>query len=314
LVAGFIDQLEEPCLTALEDAGLAKEDIDDVILVGGMTRMPRVQAKVEEIFNRAPNKTVNPDEVVAVGAAIQGAVLNGEVEDVLLLDVTPLSLGVETQGGVATKIIDKNTTIPTTKSQVFSTTEDNQDVVRIHVIQGERQMAEDNMSLGRFELLGVPPAPRGVPQIEVSFAIDTDGVTSVSAKDLGTGKSQGIRVSAQSGLSEEQVQELVGEAAENATQDRDRRSLVELRNKATGLIYSTERTLEEFAGDIEESDREAVRKALENTRELVTTEDQEALRESAEVLSIITYDMTEKLYAALGDDCGADPPPDDAED
>ncbi|MBW2725035.1 MAG: molecular chaperone DnaK [Deltaproteobacteria bacterium] len=315
LVSGFIDQLEEPCLTALEDAGLSKEDIDDVILVGGMTRMPRVQAKVEEIFNRAPNKSVNPDEVVAVGAAIQGAVLNGEVEDVLLLDVTPLSLGVETQGGVATKIIDKNTTIPTAKSQVFSTTEDNQDVVRIHVIQGERQMAEDNMSLGRFELLGVPPAPRGVPQIEVSFAIDTDGVTSVSAKDLGTGKSQGIRVSAQSGLSEEQVQELVGEAAENATQDRERRSMVELRNKATGLIYSTERTLEEFADDIEESDREAVRKALENTRELVTTEDQEALRESAEVLSIITYDMTEKLYAALGDDYGENSPPDDdAED
>ncbi len=311
LVASYIDQLEEPCLTALEDAGLSKEDIDDVILVGGMTRMPRVQAKVEEIFNRAPNKSVNPDEVVAVGAAIQGAVLNGEVEDVLLLDVTPLSLGVETQGGIATKIIDKNTTIPTTKSQVFSTTEDNQDVVRIHVIQGERQMAEDNMSLGRFELLGVPPAPRGVPQIEVSFSIDTDGVTSVSAKDLGTGKSQGIRVSAQSGLSEEQVEQLVGEAEANAAKDRDRRSLVELRNKASGLIYSTERTLEEFAGDIGESDREALRKALESTSALVIGDDQAALRESVEVLSVITYDMTEKLYAALGDDHEEDASDDD---
>jgi len=289
-------------LTALEDAGLTKEDIDDVILVGGMTRMPRVQEKVEEIFGRAPNKTVNPDEVVAVGAAIQGAVLNGEVEDVLLLDVTPLSLGVETQGGVATKIIGKNTTIPTTKKQVFSTTEDNQDVVRIHVIQGEREMAEDNMSLGRFELLGIPPAPRGVPQIEVTFGIDTDGVTSVSAKDLGTGKSQGIRVSAQSGLSEEQVAELVNDAQENASADRDRRSLVELRNKATGLVYSTERTLDEFADDIADSDKEAVRKAPETTTALLDSSDLAALKESVEVLSVITYDMTEKLYAALGDD------------
>ncbi len=310
LVADYIDQLEEPCLTALEDAGLSKDEIDDVILVGGMTRMPRVQAKVEEIFGRAPNKSVNPDEVVAVGAAIQGAVLNGEVEDVLLLDVTPLSLGVETQGGIATKIIEKNTTIPTTKSQVFSTTEDNQDVVRIHVIQGEREMAADNMSLGRFELLGIPPAPRGVPQIEVAFAIDTDGVTSVAAKDLGTGKSQGIRVSAQSGLSEEQVQQLVGEAEEYASQDRSRRALVDLRNKATGLIYSTECTLEEFGASIGASDQEAVRKALESTSAVVDSDDYDALKESVEVLSVITYDMTEKLYAALGEDSGGDPPPD----
>ncbi|MCP4037205.1 MAG: molecular chaperone DnaK, partial [bacterium] len=301
LVEEFIEKLEQPCATALEDAGLNKNEIDDVILVGGMTRMPRVQAKVEQIFGRAPNKSVNPDEVVAVGAAIQGAVLNGEVEDVLLLDVTPLSLGVETQGGVATKIIEKNTTIPTTKSQVFSTTEDNQDVVRIHVLQGEREMATDNITLGRFELLGIPPAPRGVPQIEVSFAIDTDGVTSVSAKDLGTGKSQGIRVTAQSGLSEEQVEDLVSQAQEHADDDRDRRALIELRNKASGLVYSTERTLEEFGGDIDAADQEKVRKAVDDTSALVDTEDYEGLKEAVEVLSGVSYEMTEKLYAALDD-------------
>ena len=302
LVGEFIDALEEPCVTALEDADMNASDLDDVILVGGMTRMPRVQAKVEEIFGMAPNKTVNPDEVVAVGAAIQGAVLNGEVEDVVLLDVTPLSLGVETQGGVATKIIEKNTTIPTTKSQVFSTTEDNQDIVRIHVIQGEREMAADNMSLGRFELVGIPPAPRGVPQIEVSFGIDTDGVTSVSAKDLGTGKSQGIRVTAQSGLTEEQVEELIAEAEEHSDQDKTRKELIGLRNKATGLIYSTERTLEEFADDIDASDKEAVGKALTETSSLVDSDDFDALNISVESLSVLTYKMTEKLYAALGDE------------
>jgi molecular chaperone DnaK len=302
LVGEFIDALEEPCVTALEDADMNASDLDDVILVGGMTRMPRVQAKVEEIFGMAPNKTVNPDEVVAVGAAIQGAVLNGEVEDVLLLDVTPLSLGVETQGGVATKIIEKNTTIPTTKSQVFSTTEDNQDIVRIHVIQGEREMAADNMSLGRFELVGIPPAPRGVPQIEVSFGIDTDGVTSVSAKDLGTGKSQGIRVTAQSGLTEEQVEELIAEAEEHLEKDKTRKELIGLRNKATGLIYSTERTLEEFADDIDASDKEAVGKALTETSSLVDSDDFDALNVSVESLSVLTYKMTEKLYAALGDE------------
>jgi molecular chaperone DnaK len=301
LVAEFIDKLEEPCTTALEDAGLSKTDIDDVILVGGMTRMPRVQAKVEEIFGRAPNKSVNPDEVVAVGAAIQGAVLNGEVEDVLLLDVTPLSLGVETQGGVATRIIEKNTTIPATKSQVFSTTEDNQDVVRIHALQGEREMAADNITLGRFELLGIPPAPRGVPQIEVTFAIDTDGVTSVSAKDLGTGKSQGIRVSGQSGLSEEQVEELVSQAEENAADDRNRRAMIELRNKATGLVYSTERTLEEFGGDIDDETQESVRKAIEDTSALVEADDYDGLKQAVETLSGVSYEMTEKLYAALDD-------------
>ena len=227
-----------------------------MVLVGGMTRMPAVQRKVEEIFGKPPNKSVNPDEVVAAGAAIQGGVLSGAVANVLLLDVTPLSLGVETQGGVATKIIERNTTVPTSKSQVFSTTEDNQTVVRIHVVQGEREMAKDNKTLGRFELVGIPPAPRGVPQIEVSFDIDADGVVNVSAKDLGTGRTQAIRVTASSGLSKEEIEKLVQEAEQNSEADQARRTLVDLRNKADGLIYSTERTLEEFAKNVKPEDRE----------------------------------------------------------
>ncbi|MBW2695193.1 MAG: Hsp70 family protein, partial [Deltaproteobacteria bacterium] len=259
-----------------------------------------VQQKVTEIFGKEPDTSVNPDEVVAVGAAIQGAVLKGEVEDVLLLDVTPLSLGVETQGGVFTKIIDKNTTIPTTKSQVFSTTEDSQDVVRIHVLQGEREMATDNMTLGRFELVGIPPAPRGVPQIEVTFALDTDGVANVSAKDLGTGRSQSIVVTASSGLSEQEVERLVEEAAAHAADDSSLRALIELRNKANGLIYSTEKTLEEFAEDVEADDRDVIEVALGVAREKVKEDDPRELRTAIEELSGLTYQMTEKLYAALG--------------
>ncbi|MBW2229297.1 MAG: molecular chaperone DnaK [Deltaproteobacteria bacterium] len=300
LVEPLIERLEEPCRTALEDAGILSSDVDDVILVGGMSRMPRVQQKVTEIFGKEPDTSVNPDEVVAVGAAIQGAVLKGEVEDVLLLDVTPLSLGVETQGGVFTKIIDKNTTIPTTKSQVFSTTEDSQDVVRIHVLQGEREMATDNMTLGRFELVGIPPAPRGVPQIEVTFALDTDGVANVSAKDLGTGRSQSIVVTASSGLSEQEVERLVEEAAAHAADDSSLRALIELRNKANGLIYSTEKTLEEFAEDVEADDRDVIEVALGVAREKVKEDDPRELRTAIEELSGLTYQMTEKLYAALG--------------
>jgi len=302
LVGDLIDKLEKPCATAFQDAEMTRADIDEVILVGGMTRMPRVQAKVEEIFGRQPIKGVNPDEVVALGAAIQGGVLNGEVEDVLLLDVTPLSLGVETQGGVCTAIIPKNTTIPTTKSQVFSTTEDNQDVVRVHVLQGEREMATDNMTLGRFELLGIPSAPRGVPQIEVTFAIDTDGVVEVSAKDLGTGRSQGIQVTASSGLTEEEVERLVAEAATNADDDRVRRDLTDLRNKADGLLYSTERTLEEFAENIDDADRKAVEAAMGETREAIELAEVEPLRSAVDELAGVTYQLTEKLYAALGDE------------
>jgi len=300
MVGDMVARLDGPCRTALEDAGLSASEIDEVVLVGGMTRMPMVQTKVEEIFAQPPMKGVNPDEVVSAGAAIQGGVLTGEVEEVLLLDVTPLSLGVETQGGVATKILDKNTTIPCTKSQVFSTTEDHQDVVRIHVLQGERELAEDNMTLGRFELVGIPPAPRGVPQIEVTFAIDTDGVVSVSAKDLGTGKSQSIEVTASSGLSEEEVERLVEEAQGHAIADQALRSLIEVQNKADGLMYSASKTLEEFSEDVDASDKEAVAAQIETTRALMGGEDPAALERAIEELSRLSYQLTEKLYATLG--------------
>jgi molecular chaperone DnaK len=300
LVADLIDALVAPCQTALEDAGLRREEIDEVILVGGMTRMPRVREKVSEIFGKSPQSGVNPDEVVAIGAAIQGGVLKGEVEDVLLLDVTPLSLGVETQGGVSTKIIEKNTTIPTKKSQVFSTTEDNQTVVRIHVLQGEREMAADNKSLGRFELVGIPPAPRGVPQIEVTFEIDTDGVVNVSAKDLGTGKSQAIRVTASSGLTHDEVDRLVREAAENTEADKARRQLVDIRNKADGLIYSTERTLEEYGQHVPEEEQRGLRERIEKTRAALQGDDLTALNGAVDELAALSYQMTEGLYAKLG--------------
>jgi molecular chaperone DnaK len=237
---------------------------------------------------------------VAIGAAIQGGVLKGEVEDVLLLDVNPLSLGVETQGGVATKIIDKNTTIPTKKSQVFSTTEDNQTVVRIHVLQGEREMAADNKSLGRFELVGVPPAPRGVPQIEVTFEIDTDGVVSVSAKDLGTGKTQAIRVTASGGLSADEVERLVREAEQNSDADKSRRQLADLRNKADGLVYSTERTLEEYGQHVPEAEQRTLREKIEKTRAALAAADLAALASAVDELSALSYQMTEGLYAKLG--------------
>ncbi len=302
LVADLIERVVEPCETAIEDAGISRDQIDEVILVGGMTRMPRIQEKVAEIFGKPPHKGVNADEVVAIGAAVQGGVLRGEVDEVLLLDVTPLSLGVETQGGVFTRIIEKNTTIPTRRGQVFSTTEDNQNVVRIHVLQGEREMAADNKSLGRFELVGIPPAPRGVPQIEVSFEIDTDGVVHVSAKDLGTGKSQQIRVAASGGLSESEIQHLITEAEQHATSDQDRRERVDLNNKADGLIYSTERALEEYAEHVAEGDRKALEVALEKTRSAADSGDVAALRGAVDELSSLSYQMTESLYSALGAD------------
>ncbi len=302
LVADLVARLVDPCEQAIEDAGIAPGALDEVILVGGMTRMPLIQRKVEEIFGKPPNKSVNPDEVVASGAAIQGGVIRGEVDEVLLLDVTPLSLGVETQGGVATTIIERNTTIPTSNSQVFSTTEDAQSVVRIHVVQGEREMARDNKTLGRFELVGIPPAPRGVPQIQVTFDIDADGVVNVSALDLGTGKSQAIEVSASGGLAEEDVERLVAEAESAKEGDQRRRDFVDLSNKADGLVYSTTRTLEEFADQIGDDEREPIEAALASTREAMASEDIEALRGAVDELSSLTYKMTENLYAALGED------------
>ena len=243
LVTDLVERTLEPCKKSLEDAGIAASEIDEVILVGGMTRMPLVQQKVKEFFGKDPHKGINPDEVVAIGAAIQAGVLRGDVKDVLLLDVTPLSLGIETMGGVMTKIIPRNTTIPTKKSQVFTTAADNQTSVTVHVLQGEREMASDNKSIGRFDLVGIPPAPRGVPQIEVTFDIDANGIMNVSAKDLGTGKEQSIRITASSGLSEEEVDRMVKEAEANAEEDKKKKELAELRNQADTLVYSTEKSL-----------------------------------------------------------------------
>jgi molecular chaperone DnaK len=300
LTHDLIERVEEPCRVALDDAGIRASDIDHVVLVGGMTRMPAIQRMVQRIFGRAPDRGVNPDEVVAAGAAIQGAVLSGTVEQVLLLDVTPLSLGVETQGGVSTVIIPRNTTVPTSNSRIFSTTEDDQTVVRIHVVQGERELARDNRTLGRFELVGLLPAPRGVPQIEVSFDIDADGVVNVSAKDLGTGKSQAIRVAAATGLSEEEIGKLVREAEQNAAADRQRREWIDLRNQADGLIYSTERTLEEFQENVKQEDSNALRDAIQRAREAMAGDDAARLRQAVGELSSLTYKMTETLYAELG--------------
>jgi molecular chaperone DnaK len=300
LVEDLLTRLDEPCHQALSDAGLTPADLDEVILVGGMTRMPAVQAKVEQVFGKRPHKGVNPDEVVAAGAAIQGGVLKGEVNEVLLLDVTPLALGVETQGGITTRIIERNTTIPTSNSRIFSTTEDAQSVVRIHVVQGERELAADNKTLGRFELFGIPPAPRGVPQIQVTFDIDADGVVNVSAQDLGTGKKQSIRLAVSSGLDEREIERLVKEAEENVESDRRRRETIELRNKADGLLYSTQRTLEEFAEHVAAEDRAELEAALARTRTAMAGEDTGALRAAVDELSSLTYKMTEHLYAELG--------------
>jgi molecular chaperone DnaK len=300
LVADLLERLVPPCEVALRDAGLDRGQIDHTVLVGGMTRMPRIQEKVAEIFGKPPYKGVNPDEVVAAGAAIQGGVLRGEVSDVLLLDVTPLSLGVETQGGVFTRIIERNTTIPTRKGQVFSTTEDNQSVVRIHVLQGEREMAADNQTLGRFELIGILPAPRGVPQIEVTFDIDTDGVVQVSAKDLGTGRSQAIRLTAGSGLDEEQIRRLCREAEAHKQADLRRRELADLRNRADGLVYSTESSLADYAEHVTGEERARLEAALARTREALAAGDAAALGPAVEELTQLSYKLTERLYTVLG--------------
>ncbi len=298
LVGDLVEKTLGPCRTCLSDAGVTLDEIDRVILVGGMTRMPRVQKTVEQFFGKEGHKGVNPDEVVAIGAAIQGGVLKGDVKDVLLLDVTPLSLGVETAGGVFTRIIEKNTTIPCRKGQIFSTAQDNQPLVNVHILQGEREMAADNKTLSRFELVGIPPAPRGVPQIEVLFDIDANGIVNVSAKDLGTGKQQAIRITASSGLSEVEIQRMVTDAQKHAGDDREKKELAELRNSADGLIYTAEKSLEEYSALIAPQDVEDIRADLEALKAQVGVDDLAALKEAIARLEGSAYRIADAIYTS----------------
>ena len=297
LVEDLIDKVVGPCQTALKDANLSIKDIDEVILVGGMTRMPRVQQKVKEIFGKEPHKGVNPDEVVAVGAAIQGGVLAGDVKDVLLLDVTPLSLGIETLGGVMTRLIEKNTTIPSKKSQIFSTAADNQPAVSIHVLQGERQMAGDNRTLGRFELVGIPPAPRGVPQIEVTFDIDANGIVHVNAKDLGTGKEQSIKITASSGLSEAEIEKLVKDAEMHAEEDKHRKELIEARNHADSLVYSVEKNVKEFGDKVDAAEKSKIEDAIAKVKKALEGDDLDAIKKAQDDLMNVSHKLAEAMYA-----------------
>ncbi len=307
LVEDLIERSKEPCRKALADAKIKAGDVDEVVLVGGTTRVPRVQQLVREVFGREPNKGVNPDEVVAAGAAIQGGVLAGDVKDLLLLDVTPLSLGIETLGGVMTRLIDRNTTIPTKKSEVFSTADDNQTSVEIHVLQGEREMARDNRTLGRFHLVGIPPAPRGVPQIEVSFDIDANGIVNVSAKDLGTGKEQKITITSSSGLSDDEIKRMVNEAESHAEEDKKRREAIETRNRLDTLIYNTEKTLNENKEKLEASDVEDAKTALEEGKKAMESDDMDRMKQSIDKITAASHKLAEVIYQKQTAQSGPEP-------
>jgi molecular chaperone DnaK len=300
MINDLVEGTKGPCESALKDAGVSASEVDEVILVGGSTRIPAVQEKVKEIFGKDPHRGVNPDEVVAMGAAIQGGILGGDVKDVLLLDVTPLSLGIETLGGVFTKLIERNTTIPTRKSQIFSTAADNQTAVSIHVLQGEREMASQNRTLGRFDLVGIPPAPRGVPQIEVTFDIDANGIVHVSAKDLGTGKEQKIRIEASSGLSEDEINKMVKEAEEHEEEDKKERERVEVQNEADSLVYSTEKSLKDYGDKVSDEEKQQIESAKDELKQAIESGDTEQMKEKMEALKQASHKLAEEMYKNAG--------------
>ncbi len=307
LIGDLLNNLEKPCRIAMKDANLNAGDINEVVLVGGMTRMPAVQERVKQIFGREPHKGVNPDEVVAIGAAIQGGVLKGDVKDVLLLDVTPLSLGIETLGGVMTRLIEKNTTIPTKKSQIFSTAADNQPAVSIHVLQGEREMAEGNKTMGRFELVGIPPAPRGVPQIEVTFDIDANGIVNVSAKDMATGKEQSIQITASSGLSQEEIDKLVKDAELHSEDDKKKKELVEARNQADALIYQTEKSIKDLGDKVDAETKSKVEAAIGPLKKAIEGDDSAEIKRLSEELTQASHKVAEAMYQQASQEAGAQP-------